>query len=251
MELTYKTILILVTSMISHFSYSQEGATYTTSTTGTLNGINFTITNINNLSDPYTADYDLSVADYSSSPLSDQQACITFIADNDWTITFDSPIDNLLLYCRAWRTSETTFNHPFTILSSTGLQNPNGNVLASTSYADGIIQFSSSITSLSVTIDQLTTNGLVAMTFGVNPTLSSQNFDISTESIKVIPNPSDDFIELSNNTTAETYTIFDMQGTKITSSNITGSNQINIQQLTPGIYFLKLDNGNTLKFIKE
>ena len=33
--------------------------------------------------------------------------------------------------------------------------------------------------------------------------------------------------------------------------NITSNKKINIQGLTNGLYFLKFDNGPTLKFIKE
>lgn len=69
--------------------------------------------------------------------------------------------------------------------------------------------------------------------------------------IQLYPNPANDYFQLSNLTAAEGYTIYNMLGAKIKSSNISINEKIDIQNLTNGIYFLKLDNGNALKFIKE
>ncbi|GAA3790729.1 hypothetical protein GCM10022271_23880 [Corallibacter vietnamensis] len=69
--------------------------------------------------------------------------------------------------------------------------------------------------------------------------------------IKVFPNPSKEFIQISNLNSKEPYTIFGILGNQIKKGIIANNEQIDISNFTNGMYFLKFKNGNTIKFIKE
>lgn len=144
---------------------TQIGAVMETPTTGTLDGVSFTLTNIDS---PISFIEDLSGDSYSAAPLSNSETCWSFSEFSNWTITFDSPISNLRLYCVYWRTNTALFDQPFTILpGSSNIQNPNGNEIITTSWANGIIEFTNPITVLNLSTSS--PNGsAIAMTFGVS-----------------------------------------------------------------------------------
>ena len=72
-----------------------------------------------------------------------------------------------------------------------------------------------------------------------------------TPSIQLYPNPASDYIQLSNLTTTVGYTIYNMLGARIKGSNISNNEKIDVKNLTNGLYFIKFDSGNMIKFIKE
>ncbi|MDG4715346.1 T9SS type A sorting domain-containing protein [Winogradskyella marincola] len=78
--------------------------------------------------------------------------------------------------------------------------------------------------------------------------LNDLNYDTK---IKVFPNPSKEFIQISNLDSKEPYTIFGVLGNEIKKGIISENEQIDISNFTNGMYFLKFENGNTIKFIKE
>ncbi|MEH6538237.1 MAG: LamG-like jellyroll fold domain-containing protein [Psychroserpens sp.] len=78
--------------------------------------------------------------------------------------------------------------------------------------------------------------------------VEEQNLSLS---ITLFPNPTTDYIQLSNFTNKEDYIIYNILGSKIKDSNISHNEKIDVRNLTNGLYFLKFDNGTTLKFIKE
>lgn len=82
-----------------------------------------------------------------------------------------------------------------------------------------------------------------------DPTLSTNNFTVKT--VKISPNPSSNFIEITGLTTTENYNIYNTLGQEVKKGIANNNEKIDIQNLTPGIYFLKFETGNTLKFIKE
>jgi len=87
----------------------------------------------------------------------------------------------------------------------------------------------------------------------------SYNLDFTTLSTdvvqalttKVYPNPAIEFIKISNLKSKKSYVIYNVSGSKINSGIISNNDQIDIRDLTNGLYLLKYDNGNTIKFIKE
>lgn len=242
-------LIIFVLSMTTK-SFSQVGAIYNTSTTGTLSGTSFTLSGFNG---SFIQNYDLSTSSYSSAPLSSSHPSIDYENNSNWSITFDTPIENLKLYCKFWRNTEVSFNHSFTILSgSTNLQNPSGNQLNTVQFANGVIEFSNPITTLSLTtISGGASGSHQVLTFGGNSALSIDDLDNKTNNIKVFPNPSTEFIQISGLSKEESYKIYNVLGVETNKGSISNNDKINIQNLTNGIYFLKFDSGNTIKFIKE
>lgn len=232
---------------IAFKSYSQQGAIYNSPFSGTLANIPFTLSNLNS---PSVVNYNLSSPGFSSAPLSNSQPCLDYAYNSNWSITFDTPIENLRLYCKYWRDMTVSFNHPFTILSGTNVQSPSGNILNTTSYSDAIIEFSNPVTTLTLTILSGGGSSYQAMTFGTGPALStSDSYKINT--LKLHPNPSSDFFQVSGLTKTENYRIFNLLGAEMDNGTLFENKKINTQNLTSGIYFLKIENGGTLKFIKE
>ncbi|MDP5097781.1 MAG: T9SS type A sorting domain-containing protein [Flavobacterium sp.] len=80
-------------------------------------------------------------------------------------------------------------------------------------------------------------------------TLGNEDFDLN--SLKVYPNPANDFITLSGLKKEENYRIFNVLGTEILKGTILDSGKIEIQNFQKGLYFLEFDNGYTIKIIKE
>lgn len=82
-------------------------------------------------------------------------------------------------------------------------------------------------------------------------TLDLNNFDYLNSTIQIFPNPSSDFIQISALTTTENYKIYNVLGSMVKAGSIDDKIKINIQALTNGLYFLKLESGKAFKFFKE
>ena len=153
-------------------SSALNGAIWTSATTGTLNGVGFTIGSYSMTSTaPSLLNSNYSTADYSSNPLSASQETTYFMSGSSWTVTFDSPISNFKLYVY-WRSqgyggsSFYQFNQPFTIATgSTGLTN-SGNNLNVTGWGKGILEFSAPITALTLSANGTSCCSGHTMTFG-------------------------------------------------------------------------------------
>jgi len=131
-------------------SSTLSGAIWTSSTTGTLNGVGFTMTQ---LRDANPSNWDMSTSDFSAAPLSATQNSGTISHGDDWVVTFASPVSDLKLYCKYWRTASYVFSQPLTLLSSgNGLTSPNSTTVSvgANAWGNGIIQFAGPITTLSV-----------------------------------------------------------------------------------------------------
>jgi sugar lactone lactonase YvrE len=82
------------------------------------------------------------------------------------------------------------------------------------------------------------------------PTLSTNELFIK-EKVILFPNPAVNFIQVPGITKFEKYNIYDYLGKTVINGVIFNDEKIDIQTLTNGIYFLKLNNGNKIKFIKS
>lgn len=82
-------------------------------------------------------------------------------------------------------------------------------------------------------------------------TLAISSFNSINSSIQIFPNPSSDFIQIASLNKTENYKIYNVLGTLIKTGSIENQMKINIQTLTNGMYFLKLDSGKAFKFFKE
>jgi hypothetical protein len=149
----------LLLNSSSTSSTQLNGAIWTSNTTGTLNGIGFTVGGYTMTSSPPSLlNSDYSTADYSSNQLSATQQTSYFMSGSSWTVTFDSPISNLKLYVY-WRSggiggsSFYQFDQAFSIASgSTGMTN-SGNNLNISGWGKGILEFSGPITTLTLSAD--------------------------------------------------------------------------------------------------
>lgn len=72
--------------------------------------------------------------------------------------------------------------------------------------------------------------------------------DIKTE---ISPNPANDYLTISGLKTTENFSIYNVSGLKLLGGTIDDKQKIDIQSLMSGLYFLKLENNVTLKFIKN
>ena len=80
-------------------------------------------------------------------------------------------------------------------------------------------------------------------------TLSNDDFEYDT--VKVYPNPASDFITISGLKNKENYIVYDVLGTEILKGIIIEEGEIRIKNFSNGLYFLRFDNANTIKFIKK
>jgi len=93
--------------------------------------------------------------------------------------------------------------------------------------------------------------GGVSYTRSTEQVVNNTEEVIEANSIQLFPNPSNEFIQLSGLTKIEQYQIFNLTGAEITSGTIANQEAISIQNLQEGLYFLKLESGATIKFLKQ
>lgn len=75
---------------------------------------------------------------------------------------------------------------------------------------------------------------------------------ISLESIVLYPNPTTDFIKISGLTKKENYKIYNVLGARVSDGVLSVKHSdIDVRALSSGLYFLKLSDRNTIKFLKE
>ena len=79
--------------------------------------------------------------------------------------------------------------------------------------------------------------------------LSINDLGAQTE-LKLYPNPSSDHITISNQDSPLKYCIYNTLGSLISEGIYAPNDRINVNALKSGIYFIQLENGITMKFIK-
>ncbi|MBC2846053.1 BspA family leucine-rich repeat surface protein [Winogradskyella flava] len=90
-------------------------------------------------------------------------------------------------------------------------------------------------------------------------TITDGGLDCSTLSIgddvlpniSLYPNPTTDYIRVKNLNTQDNYAIYNILGKRVDAGQLLTDSKISIAQLEKGIYFLKLENYKTLRFIKH
>lgn len=75
--------------------------------------------------------------------------------------------------------------------------------------------------------------------------------DFNSSKVKVYPNPATNQITISDVSKINTYEIYNLIGKLVVKSKGMISNTINISTLHSGVYFLKLNEMETLKFVKN
>ena len=143
-----KAFLTLFIFLVSITSYSQVGAIWSTPTSGTIDGVPFTITDV--VGSVGISTYDFSTPDFSAGPLSANQQCLTYEGYNTVTISLDSPIE-LYIYPKYWRTDTYLFSDSVTLLSGSNLTLTDNYTADAVSYADGIFKVSSPVSTFTIT----------------------------------------------------------------------------------------------------
>ena len=82
-------------------------------------------------------------------------------------------------------------------------------------------------------------------------TLSVTEVELSNKKIKLFPNLTTDFIQISGLIKTEKYSISSIIGSEIKKGTISNNEKLDIQNLNNGLYFMRFENGNTIKFIKK
>lgn len=80
--------------------------------------------------------------------------------------------------------------------------------------------------------------------------LSSEDFNLKNE-VKLYPNPTSDFIAISGLTKTTNYTLYNILGKVVSTGTVANNQNLSVQHLPKGAYFIKLGNDITLKFIKD
>lgn len=80
--------------------------------------------------------------------------------------------------------------------------------------------------------------------------LSTDQFQ-SRSALKLYPNPSKDFVSIEGLTDSTEFALYNILGAVVKSGTVNSNEQIDVQDLSSGAYFFKLENGATLKFIKR
>ncbi|ALJ06822.1 ubiquitin [Pseudalgibacter alginicilyticus] len=85
----------------------------------------------------------------------------------------------------------------------------------------------------------------------VQSSLGIANVELNSIKLALFPNPSTEFIQLLGLNASKHYSIHNVLGIKIYSGMLNSNQKINISNFSNGVYFLKLENENTIKFIKK
>jgi len=83
-----------------------------------------------------------------------------------------------------------------------------------------------------------------------DPSLNVENFELH-KGVSIFPNPTSNFLTISNLKNAVNYIIINQLGQEILKGNIDSNEEIDIKSLKNGLYFLKLENKKLIKFIKK
>lgn len=79
-------------------------------------------------------------------------------------------------------------------------------------------------------------------------TLSSSDFSQNNLAVVIAPNPASDFLNIETTLTLKSVEVYNMQGQKVLESN---QKQINIADLTSGMYMVKIQDMNNHQMTKK
>ncbi len=156
-------------------AFAVWGSPTTTTASGTLDGIGFTVSN---LTGPTVEPLDLSGSNFAAAPGARNAQTLSYDADSNWTIHFNAPVGILDLYIGYWRGTyglgatasglvDYDFTQPFTKLSGLStahiyLSQKRITQSTNSGFASGIVEFTN-ISDLTVSTNA-TTNSSQALT---------------------------------------------------------------------------------------
>ncbi|MGJ8594054.1 MAG: T9SS type A sorting domain-containing protein [Aquaticitalea sp.] len=83
----------------------------------------------------------------------------------------------------------------------------------------------------------------------ISTTLGIENHELTKKTL--VPNPSTDYFQISGLFEHQQIAIYNVLGAKVKSGFISQNEKVDVRNLSNGLYFLKLNDGNTLKFYKK
>jgi hypothetical protein len=206
--------------------------------TETINGITTTFTG------PTVETQFANLGGYGNSSMNGVLISSSDLFTDQITFSFSQPVNVISIL--ALEGGFPTNNKDYTFTPTGGTNSP---ITATLIYG------TASVTLNWIGITSFTVSSIIDSWFGFdnliinNSTLSTNDFTLRT--VKVLPNPSSDFIEITGLIAIETYEIYNTLGQEVKKGIVLENKIIDIQSLTNGIYFLKLENKKTIKFIKE
>jgi hypothetical protein len=88
-------------------------------------------------------------------------------------------------------------------------------------------------------------------TYNYNNSLPLARADFKLNNISLYPNPANTTIAVSGLTSSEKISIYNVLGTKVYEGSVMENENINIENLSSGLYVVNFENGFALKFIKK
>ncbi|WP_417291073.1 T9SS type A sorting domain-containing protein [Corallibacter sp.] len=232
-RITFIFSLLIFNTLYSQVTFGYETAVDNgNNLTETINGITLT-----------TSIIDIEIADFGESYGSSGNVAASFRPNTSAQFTFSEPVN--ITSILALENNGTNTDYTFT--PTGGSNSP-----VTVSLINGVYSVNlnwSNINSFVVTNGQ---GGTPLFAFDNVVITTTTLSTISFEEVKVTiyPNPSNDYIQITGLTGNEKYTLYNILGTEIKKGFISNNEQIDIRDFTNGLYFLKFDNGNTMKFIK-
>lgn len=162
---------------------ADEWTSFGTTAIGQLNGINFTLTGLDDHGSPSQAisrvvSFNVSEDDFIAAPLTGVNEGLEFISSSDWVLNIEQPVDGLYLYIASWREGHYDFGQTYKFSGfGTGLttliQYDSSELdTKSRPFSSGILFFDGPIQTLSIeAVDA--PNSFHLMTFAVVPEPSS------------------------------------------------------------------------------
>lgn len=99
-------------------------------------------------------------------------------------------------------------------------------------------------------LNNFTLNGLSSNWVG-STSLSTSDYNFNSKKVSLFPNPANDFIQISGLSNDENCKIFNQLGIEILNQKVSNLQKIDIHNLQNGVYCIKFENRNSIKFIKN
>lgn len=115
-------------------------------------------------------------------------------------------------------------------------------------YGDQIDLFDNTVV-ISGTNNTQLRNTIYVSKFTYGNQLGNTNYDVNK--IKLYPNPAKDIIRLENVELGSQIKIFDLNGRILKEFNLSSDKKINLENLVSGLYLIKINNNQSVKFFKE
>jgi hypothetical protein len=97
-----------------------------------------------------------------------------------------------------------------------------------------------------------TVNGTYYGSLNIVDTSTQSNIDVNSKAkLKTYPNPSTNYISLSGLMETKNYIIYNMTGKELARGSVSYNNKIDVRFLANGVYLLKLDDFEIIRFVKE